>query len=169
MNPAHLGEFQPRFWVGDLQSLKDLSKIKTHWTVISILHSEKLFYAARIVLSQMPDCIENHTEWHLPDTYQADFLSDRLREIMNMMDQIAKDDQKSCLVHCAQGCSRSAATCAAWLITRNPEMSLRSALETIRLARPQIRPNCGLIATLRALEQTKSVEDAMKRMHSKKV
>jgi predicted protein tyrosine phosphatase len=58
-----------------------------------------------------------------------------------------------CLVHCAKGCSRSAAVCAAWLLTRRKATTVDQALTMLRAVRPTAHPNLGFVAGLRALEQ----------------
>ena len=111
-------------------------------------------------------------------------LSDRLEQVLEAMDesmgvQIKGDEDKNiggseressskaCLVHCAFGVSRSAAVCAAWLISRQG-LSLEQALRRIRAARPEASPNMGFIASLRALEQCQgSVAAARKRLEKK--
>jgi protein-tyrosine phosphatase len=61
--------------------------------------------------------------------------------------------QGHCLVHCAQGCSRSVAVCAAWLLTRRKATTVDKALTILRAVRPTAHPNLGFVAGLRALEQ----------------
>ena len=65
------------------------------------------------------------------------------------------------------GVSRSATLCAAWIISRK-KVSMEIALETVRKARPEIFPNMGFIASLRALEQCDGdIDKAIERLGSK--
>lgn len=59
----------------------------------------------------------------------------------------------ACLVHCAQGRSRSAAVIAAYLLYRRECMTIHAAIQTIRNVRPCVQPNIGFLAGLRAIEQ----------------
>ena len=59
----------------------------------------------------------------------------------------------ACLVHCAQGISRSAAVIAAFLLYRKECVTIQEALHTIRLVRSCVQPNIGFLAGLRAIEQ----------------
>jgi protein-tyrosine phosphatase len=176
-------EILPGLWIGSLASVKvvggDGNGDKLHqWTIISVLESEKLLRLTKAILSSRKDFGDfQHVVWRLPDKSSGDFLSERLLSILACMDEMlvvvdAEPNQynnnKACLVHCAQGISRSAAVCAAWLLSRK-KLSLQEALAAIRKARPEIRPNLGFLASLRALEQCDGdVEKAMQRMRERK-
>jgi protein-tyrosine phosphatase len=114
--------------------------------------------------------VVEHIVWKLPDKANADFLSKKLVSILESIDRVvveAPGNNQACLVHCAQGISRSAGVCAAYYISRR-KSSLQDALATIRLVRPQVQPNLGILASLRAIEQCGgNVEQAMKRMKKK--
>jgi predicted protein tyrosine phosphatase len=60
-----------------------------------------------------------------------------------------------CLVHCAQGISRSTAVCCAWLIAQSTSSNYRTrdCLDRIRRVRPSVQPNLSFLADLRTLEQ----------------
>lgn len=162
--PLLMAEILPGLWIGNLQSLRELTTVqkRPRWTVISTLKSEKLLHFARSALQESAAHIERHIEWELSDDVQADFLSSRLEEILQVIDNAMmptsstaaanNGDERACLVHCAFGVSRSATVCAAWLMQRR-NMSLQQALDAIRKVRPQVSPNMGFIAGLRALEQ----------------
>jgi protein-tyrosine phosphatase len=145
------------------------------WTIISVLESEKLLRLTKAILSSREDFGDfQHVVWRLPDKSSGDFLSERLLSILACIDEMLvvvdaePNNKKACLVHCAQGISRSAAVCAAWLLSRK-KLSLQEALAAIRKARPEIRPNLGFWASLRALEQCGGdVEKAMQRMRERK-
>jgi predicted protein tyrosine phosphatase len=134
--------------------------------------------------------IQQHVEWEIKDQIESDFLSPRLEEILNIIDEALGDNDKEashestsfslspssssppisscCLVHCALGISRSAALCAAYLLWKRHDETLQAALTRIRAVRPQAAPNLGFIACLRALEQCHgNVAAARKRMASK--
>jgi protein-tyrosine phosphatase len=147
-------------WIGSLASLRylasdneDLSPASRHtWAVISVLDSEKLLGLANAFLEPMKRSKQcrQHVVWKISDKTSADFLSERLQSMLMLMDE-SRNQQRHILVHCAMGVSRSAALCAAWLIARK-QMSLQQAMDTIRLVRPEVCPNLGFIASLRALE-----------------
>jgi protein-tyrosine phosphatase len=175
-------EILPGLWIGSLASVKavvcDGNDEKSHqWTIISVLESEKLLRLTKAILSSRQAFGDfQHVVWRLPDKSSGDFLSERLLSILACIDEMlvvvdAKpnhNNNKACLVHCAQGISRSAAVCAAWLLSRK-KLSLREALAAIRKARPEIRPNLGFLASLRALEQCGGdVKKAMQRMRERK-
>ena len=167
-----MGEIRPGMWIGNLQSLKELSKLpSTKWTVISILKSEKLLHFTRTALQEISSCIETHVEWGIEDESQADFVSPKLAQVLTVIDEALENrndavpaEKRACLVHCAFGISRSAAICAAWLISRHA-MTLPEALQEIRNVRPGASPNMGFIAGLRALEQCNgNIEAAIQRI-----
>jgi protein-tyrosine phosphatase len=151
-----------------------------HWTVISILDSPKLIHLVQSLLRQLIEekrC--THVVWKLPDTRQAPFLSTTLSSILRIIDEgidhPSNNNKKSCcLIHCAKGVSRSVATCAAWLISRRHCLTVQQAMEMIQqkitattTTKATIRPNMGLVASLRAIEQCQgNVCDAMDRMKS---
>eukprot|EP00980_Cylindrotheca_fusiformis_P014433 scaffold3845_cov67-Cylindrotheca_fusiformis.AAC.1 len=85
---------------------------------------------------------------------------------MALMDE-SFNRKRNILVHCAMGVSRSAALCAAWIIVRK-KLSLQQAMDTIRAVRPEVLPNLGFIAWLRALEACDgNIEQARKRLRRK--
>ena len=154
--------------------------------MISVLKSETLLQFARTAVQEesIAECVRSHVEWELQDDAQADFVSPKLESTLRAMDAALAvdnddgnddpnnsnssiDNRGACLVHCAFGVSRSAAVCAAWLISRR-HFSLPQALETIRQARPGASPNIGFIAGLRALEQCGGrVDAAIERLRPK--
>lgn len=173
-------EIVPGLWIGSLASLRVIDSeihVRRQWCVISLLGSEKLVSLSRVLVASSATLIGcQHEVWQLSDSFQGDFLSDRLNSILKLIDEIitpsmAGDGEranKACLVHCAQGVSRSAAVCAAWLISRK-KMSLEDSLARIRVVRSEISPNLGFLASLRALEQCNgNVEEAIQRMNQHK-
>jgi protein-tyrosine phosphatase len=52
------------------------------------------------------------------------------------------------LVCCALGYSRSAATVATWLLTRNPAQTMAEAIESVRRAQPRIVIDSALRAAV---------------------
>jgi hypothetical protein len=179
-----MGEIVPGLWIGSLWSVKELKKTPPNsshiqWTIVSVLQSPKLLLYAKMAIKDTQhahsDLIIVSEEWTLADQSQAALLSSRLSEILSLIDdavlQAGKDDENDrrhcCLVHCAFGVSRSAAVCAAWLISRRG-CTLSQAMEKIRTARPDASPNIGFIAGLRALEQCNgNVQEAILRMKKK--
>lgn len=169
---TRMGEIRPGLWLGNLQSAAELTTFPSdiRWTVISVLKSEMLFSYVRTILREVADCV--HVEWALDDSSRATFVSARLDEILLAMDEVAEHDdtasprRRACLVHCAAGVSRSAAVCAAWLISR-PKLTLAEALNEVKRVRPVASPKLGFIAGLRAIEQCNgNVEAARRRMEA---
>lgn len=172
MDSRWMGEIRPGLWIGNLQSVTEISKQllpDVHWTVISILKSEKLFKFVRTALHGKHVV---HIEWEMSDESQANFISPKLADILNVIDKsiIGNENEAEtrrtgcCLVHCAFGVSRSAAICAAWLISRH-KLTLAQSLAAIRKVRPDASPKMGFIAGLRALQECNgTVESAMQRI-----
>ena len=174
----------PGLWIGSLNSLRTINQDipgTKQWVVITILSNEKLIAISKILIASSPALIGcRHEVWKISDSCQEDFLSKRLDSLLNLIDEsmpstsfsASKTDassapNKACLVHCAQGVSRSAAVCAAWLISRR-KLSLQDALAKIRSCRKRISPNLGFVASLRALEQSDGdVRKAMERLTRK--
>jgi protein-tyrosine phosphatase len=176
INRSLIGEIVPGLWIGNLQSVKELAKMTDRkWTVVSVLKSSKLSLFVEKVIDEIrkeqqhqhPEMIQRTEEWTLADQSQANLISARLSQILQIMDQSINPDEnckRACLVHCAFGVSRSAAVCAAWLIARR-HMTLQQAMEQIRVARPEVSPNIGFVAALRALEQCGgNIEEAQRRI-----
>jgi protein-tyrosine phosphatase len=169
VNESLMGEIVPGLWIGSLWSVNELAKMPDRrWTIVSVLQSAKLsLYVGKAVEAMRKhnsEMLFQTEEWTLADQSQANLISAKLSEILELMDEsIHPDENRACLVHCAFGVSRSAAVCAAWLITRR-HLSLQQAMEQIRVARPEASPNMGFVAGLRALEQCSgNVEDAQQR------
>jgi protein-tyrosine phosphatase len=178
--PDECAEVYPGLWIGSLAGLKAIDNHERKmemkekmWVVISLLESGRLVNLSNVLLTSSSALQRSRQEvWELSDTFRGDFLSERLISMLDIIDQatplslqggVSRRD-RACLVHCARGISRSAAVCAAWLISRK-RMSLEYALETIRSVRPQISPNLGFIASLRALEQCEGdIQQAIQRM-----
>jgi protein-tyrosine phosphatase len=149
-----------------------------HWSVISILDSSKLISFSKVFLQKRVEkgnC--THVIWNLPDKSNGEFLSEKLNNLLDIIDDVVlkqqqqqqqqQKQQKQCLVHCAQGLSRSVATIAAWYISRK-KSSLAEAMDVIRRVRPEAMPNFGFIACLRALEQCEGeIYKARKRLFKK--
>lgn len=173
----YLGEFSPGMWIGNLQSVKyvldqeaanvgtvgieDISETiagmtrRSTWTIISILESDRLLDFVRDLTQKQPEIVQKHYLWKLPDSSQADFLSDKLVQVVAYMDEsFQKNSNSKCLVHCAMGISRSAAVCAAWLMHQNRHYSLPEAMSVLRRVRPGVRPNMGLTAALLSIQAT---------------
>lgn len=171
-------EVIPGLWIGSLASLKSIDndiKVQRRWHVISVLGNEKLISLSKIFISSSTTLIGcDHEIWRLSDSFQADFLSETLISILHLIDDstssLTRDSssiEKACFVHCAQGVSRSAAVCAAWLISRK-KMSVNEALAQIRRVRSEVSPNLGFLASLRALEKCDGdVRKAMLRIQGK--
>lgn len=141
-------------WIGNLHSLRQLKQDDGAWTIITLLDSERLIRFSKTMLAHVEQSAQGELRskvWRLADNNGATFLCDDLSRILNTIDD-SQQEGRRCLVHCAMGVSRSAAVCAAWLISRK-NMSVASALGLIREARPEIQPNMGFLAALRALEK----------------
>jgi protein-tyrosine phosphatase len=143
-------------WIGNILALRDLP---SDFTVITLLAQEKTLRLAKSILTA------NHKQivWRLVDKPSATFLCPDLIQILSIM-----DESRPVLVHCAQGVSRSAAVCAAWLISRHHCSTLQQAMTIIRQARPQAQPNLGFLAALKAIERHQgNVETAMEEWNGK--
>lgn len=161
INTQLLGEILPRLWIGSVWSIKELKKLKriSSWTIISALSSQRLLETVDVQVESMKkDKQVNHIVWEVADKANAAFVGERLEEILTVMDGSLRDDgnvddsaSSAVLVHCAFGVSRSAAICAAWLISRR-QYKVSQALDLIRQARPVASPNIGFLANLRAIE-----------------
>lgn len=168
----------PGLWIGSLLSLRDIEKmqendsLRQQWIVVSLLGSEKMILMAKALLAasaHLKYC--RHEIWQLPDRSNGGLLSQKLSSTLEIIDQCvdlagstSENVRPQCLVHCAQGLSRSAAVCTAWLISRK-NMSLEDALNQMRNVRPQICPNLGFLAELKALECCcGNVQEAIERM-----
>ena len=169
VNDSLMGEILPGLWIGSLWSVKELAKMPDRrWTVVSVLQSPKLSLYVEKAVDEMRQQNSEMTiqteEWTLADQSQANLISARLSEILQVMDEsIHPEEARACLVHCAFGISRSTAVCAAWLIARR-HLSLQQAMEQIRVARPEASPNMGFVAGLRSLEQCGgNIENAQQR------
>ncbi|GAX09993.1 hypothetical protein FisN_11Lh014 [Fistulifera solaris] len=160
-NTTELAEVLPGLWLGGLKALKEIGTIARSWTVISVLQSAQSRDFAQRCLNEIESDsvrIEKRVVWELPDRSQAEFLSNRLDDILNIIDSVIltfskKDYPRACLVHCAFGISRSASVVAAWLLSRRKVNTLEEAMEILRSVRPKVSPNMGFVAMLRALEQ----------------
>mmetsp|Transcript_21546 Transcript_21546/g.30008 ORF Transcript_21546/g.30008 Transcript_21546/m.30008 type:complete len:176 (-) Transcript_21546:135-662(-) len=159
---SFMGIIVPGLWIGNLSSVQHLDVLEnqsgngpaTNVTVISVLSSQSLIRFATDILSnkyQESSIRIQHVVWELRDKPKASFLSDTLTKILQEMDETISSGG-TCLVHCARGISRSAALCAAWLISRNG-LSLEEAMDKIRSGRPDANPNLGFIASLKTIEK----------------
>lgn len=124
------------------------------YTIISILETQRTIDLACSIVQQSEKQVK-HEIWRLADKTYADFFKDS-QLIENFFDAIeGKKDQGSysyCLVHCAQGISRSVTLVAAYMISRQ-HLSVQESLDRIRQVWPRASPNLGFVASLRALEQ----------------
>jgi protein-tyrosine phosphatase len=183
-----MDEIQPGLWIGNVGSITKLKQLYvdddtdtepryTHWTVITLLNNAQLVQFVRNAIASYRQTnddsnnntyIADHVEWKLSDTPHANFLS---IDLLPILESIRKaliptfSKKKACLVHCAQGVSRSAAVIAAFLMYTQECVKMEDALHKIRLVRPSIQPNIGFIAGLRAIEQCHgNIEAAIDRM-----
>ena len=138
MKAVHIGE---NVWLGNILALQDLP---SEFTVISLLADDRLFKLSNELLK------DSHRQliWRLRDTPSANFLCNDLIQILTVI-----DNSRPILVHCAQGISRSAAVCAAWLMSRHHCTNVEEAMTLIRQARPDASPNLGFLAALKAIER----------------
>ena len=148
--------------VGGILSLKELPK-GSAWTVITLLSNERLVLMIQMSLAGSP---HHHVVWNIADKSGSIFLCDNLLRVLKEIDNAFLSNQP-CLIHCAQGQSRSVAVCAAWLISRKHRGNLEDALATIRIARPHAHPNLGFVAALKAIERSGgNVEKAIESWNS---
>lgn len=129
-------------WVGSLSAAESVAGLVSH----GITHV--VTTAARLRPDLPPGL--SHTEVALDDHPCADLLG-KLRPALEAIDAGLAAPSGQILVHCASGVSRSAATCAAWLMTRQGR-SFDEALRDIREGRPVANPNFGFKQALQVLE-----------------
>jgi len=155
-------EVVQNIWIGNLLSLQNLaSDFDDKIIVISLISAERILFLTKFFLSAEKNNnnarSEEHIVWKLPDRPAANFLdSSNLIQTLKAMDQ---RERRPCLVHCAQGKSRSAALVAAWLISRQ-NMSFEEAIKVIRRVQPEANPNLGFVAALKVLERHKGNVEA---------
>lgn len=143
-------------WIGNLLSLQDLpSDFDDKIIIITLISEEKILSLVKSILSANETfgsnkMVEQHIIWRIPDRPSAKFLNSNLSQLLDEMDQ---REIRPCLVHCAQGKSRSSALIAAWLISRK-NLSLDEAMQIIRRVQPEAKPNFGFIAALKVLERS---------------
>jgi predicted protein tyrosine phosphatase len=170
-----ISQVSKNLYVGSLLSVKELQTIaskESSWLVVSVVSAPGMLVLVqeqlRLVHSCRSDLSIKHVEYILKDRLDEVLVSRRLEEVLQEMDAYLRvhsdsESHRACLVHCVMGQSRSAAVIAAWLITRQGS-SLEDALGVVRVARPTIHPNMSFVVGLRAIEQTGSVEGAVKRL-----
>jgi protein-tyrosine phosphatase len=146
------------------------------WNIITLLSNEKLLVMASAFLDADADApvatttkpMHRRMIWRLADKIDTEFLCDELIQVLDNIDQSISIYHQPCLVHCAQGQSRSVAVCAAYLLSRNHVTTLEDALDGIRKIRPQAEPNIGFLAALKAIEQEHGdVKNAIQRWGEK--
>jgi len=168
----YIGRVFPNIWIGNLASVSKIASVYgsgededpvIQWTIITVVSDELLIRLCQSMIEKLPGHITvNHVLWRLADDPGANFLCEDLLCVLDAIDSCTDtsesgnsgkgESKQACLVHCAKGVSRSAAVCAAWLISRQG-LSLSDAMDRIRHVRPQALPNLGFLAALRAIEQ----------------
>lgn len=147
-----MNEITDGLFIGSLWALRELQSIPGGpWTIVSLLHATKLHMFLETAMNELhrKGLVAEHFVWNLQDSSDSTFLeSDSLPHALACIDR-----GNQILVHCAFGVSRSAALCAAWLISRRRCPTLAHAMDMIRAARPSVNPKAGFLAELRALEQ----------------
>ncbi|KAL1297037.1 hypothetical protein AAFC00_004628 [Neodothiora populina] len=89
---------------------------------------------------QLPEYI------HIPWEHNTDIVPDTLR-LVKVIDERIKD-KKRVLIHCQCGVSRSATLVVAYVIYKNPNMSVQEAYDTVKRKSKWIGPNMNLIMQL---------------------
>ena len=173
MDALHGGLVIDTLYIGGIMAIKSLSDIAQEGpvTVISLVQMSQACAFCESLLrqvhKQVPSLEIQHVIWNIKDKVDSDFLTDNLSNMLETIDANLSQGHV-CLVHCAQGISRSVSVCASYLIAKRG-MTFYEAMTTIRRGRPIANPNLGFVAALRALEQCKGdVIQARERLQSKK-
>jgi protein-tyrosine phosphatase len=135
---------RPGLYVGSLRSALDIDNLAAH-NITSVLT-----VAGQLVV-ELPTSVE-HMQISIPDHPVADIL-EILPQAIPFLDKILLDPhrgERSILVHCASGISRSVSVCCAWLMFREGQ-TFSAALEQIRVVRPWAKPNAGFSSQLTVL------------------
>lgn len=111
--------------------------------------SSKILIAARIdfVLSLAPDVeVEGPRQVFLPVADREPMSGALIEQAVRLIDTEISAGRRV-LIHCSQGISRSPAIAVCYLYQCH-EMSVSSALEMVRRARPQAAPHPALLASI---------------------
>jgi Dual specificity phosphatase, catalytic domain len=183
-----MGQILPGFWIGRMAAVRTIFELQhglaedqqgeEEWTVISVLSSDSIIATVSDTLKTEQrkfgrPLVKRHVIWDLPDKSQANFVSVKLAEILQVISEVllmrsvndnndddddirdrtrTKRPRRNCLVHCARGISRSAAVCSAWLVSAKG-YSVAESLRLIRTVRQDVNPNLGFLAGLKAIEK----------------
>jgi len=162
MNSLYGGHVVDTLYVGGIMAIKELPKVtnteeKGKVVVITLLEQARATAFCESLLREVqavaPSLDLDHHVWSIKDRIDSEFLTDELASMVQHIDE-ALCLGRVCLVHCAQGISRSVSVCASYLICKR-NMSFYQAMTTIRQGRPIANPNLGFVACLRSLEQCK--------------
>lgn len=97
--------------------------------------------------NQGPNTKDKAPEYiHIPWEHNTDIVPDTLHLVKMIDDRI--DHGKRVLIHCQCGVSRSATLVVAYVIYKNPAMSVQEAYDTVKRRSKWIGPNMNLIMQL---------------------
>ena len=107
--------------------------------------------------STLPEINEVTLDW--VDSNQQKLDKKELSSVLSLIHRTMNFDQKSVLVHCAQGKSRSAVVCIAYLASLNSTtMSLQNVIEYVKSQRKMAEPNPNFHERLKVLELEKAFD-----------
>jgi protein-tyrosine phosphatase len=136
----------PGIYLGDIGSLKSLAKCEEEeqkdWVVVSLLEERE----SKDVT--FPEYVEERILLNVPDDPDYNIL-EYAHAVYKFIDESLEKD-KTILIHCAAGISRSPTVLAYYLMVSRG-INVGDALDIIRLARPTIGPNYGFRTQLESV------------------
>lgn len=105
----------------------------------------------------IPNAFENENVEYLNvdiDDEESAVIWPYFKEVATFLGKAELTGRSRCLVHCMVGVSRSATLVVAYLMLRNPHLSLRESFYQVKSARDIIAPNPSFARELMRLELT---------------
>jgi hypothetical protein len=130
-----------KLWISCLYGARKADQIPSLTAVIAI-GPDKIFIESWYAKFK-------HLEYHyieIDDSESADIF-----QHFDSATEFIHNQKGEVLVHCAQGMSRSASICIAYLI-RYVGLNLEQAMAVCKIARPIVQPNAGFMEALKRYE-----------------